>query len=279
MTMRRTLQCRIPPLAAGAWLALAGLGAPAVAQIAHTRHNLGTTPGGTGVNQFSGTEELCVFCHTPHGSDASAVVPLWNRTLPSPASFTTYDSLGTSTMEARFGAVGSVSIACLSCHDGVTSMSAVINAPGAGTIGSADWRAGAWTGLNQTGGMLAVGAITNLGRDLRDDHPIGIQYGGGGITFSQPAAAPRDTDFKAANFTVLNGIMVWWVDTEPSPNGTRQRSDMVLYTRAAGSGYSGQSDAEPFVECGSCHDPHSANERFLRIANVASKLCLACHQK
>lgn len=49
---------------------------PAAAQIATTKHNLGTSPGGTGVNKFSGTAEICVFCHTPHGADTSAAVPL-----------------------------------------------------------------------------------------------------------------------------------------------------------------------------------------------------------
>lgn len=34
----------------------------------------------------------------------------------------------------------------------------------------------------------------------------------------------------------------------------------------------------PTVECGSCHDPHSANARFLRIANTGSALCTTCHQ-
>ena len=48
-----------------------------------------------------GNGEVCVYCHTPHGADTSAVVPLWNRTLPSPASFTTYDSLGTSTLDGK----------------------------------------------------------------------------------------------------------------------------------------------------------------------------------
>src|SRR6185369_7176703 len=83
---------------------------PASAQIANSKHNLGST--GTGVNKFSGTAEICVFCHTPHGADTSASVPLWNRTLPTPASFTTYDSLGTSTLDGKVAPVGSVSIAC-----------------------------------------------------------------------------------------------------------------------------------------------------------------------
>jgi predicted CXXCH cytochrome family protein len=267
-------------LAAGLVVAFVGVTAsePAVAQIANTKHNLGTSAGGTGVNQFSGTAEICVFCHTPHGADTSAVVPLWNRTLPAATSFTTYDSLGTSSLDGKTAAVGSVSIACLSCHDGVTSMSAVINAPGSGTTGDAAWQAGSWSGANQTGGAIGAGLITNIGKDLQNDHPIGIQYGGGGITLASPTATTTDPDFKAPQNATLNGSRVWWVDTEATPNSTRQKTDMVLYTRAAGS-YTGQTDAEPFVECASCHDPHTTNQTFLRISNAGSAVCLACHVK
>lgn len=264
-------------------LAVGAIGAvtsmPAHAQITNTKHNLGTTAGGTGVNKFSGTTEICVFCHTPHGADTSAAVPLWNRTLPAPASFTTYDSLGTSTLDGKVAPVGSVSIACLSCHDGVTSMSAVINAPGSGTAGDATWQAGTWSGANQTGGKIAAGLITNIGQDLKNDHPIGIQYGGGGITNTSPTAATADADFKTPSNATLNGTRVWWVDTEATPNNTRNKTDMILYTRAPSAGYTGQTDQEPFVECASCHDPHTTNTTFLRVENTGSKVCLSCHVK
>jgi predicted CXXCH cytochrome family protein len=275
-----SLRARLLGLVAGVAVSALGLvvSLPATAQIANTKHNLGTSPGSTGVNQFSGTAEICVFCHTPHGADISAVVPLWNRTLPAPSSFQTYDSLGTSTLDGKIAAVGSVSIACLSCHDGVTSMSAVINAPGSGTAGNAAWQAGTWSGANQVAGKIAPGLITNIGTDLRNDHPIGIQYGGGGITLAAPAAATRDPDFKPAASAVLGSTRVWWVDTEATPNSTRQKTDMALYTRVAGS-YVGQTDSEPFVECGSCHDPHTTNATFLRISNAGSAVCLACHVK
>jgi predicted CXXCH cytochrome family protein len=253
---------------------------PAQAQIADTKHNLGST--GTGINKFSGTAEICVFCHTPHGADTSAAVPLWNRALPAPGSFTTYDSLGTSSLDGKTAPVGSVSIACLSCHDGVTSMSTVINQPGSGGYnkdGAA--MAGSWTGANQSGGTLGVdGQITNIGKDLKNDHPVGIQYGGGGITKSTPTAATKDKDFVAPKNKDINGTLVWWVDTGASDN-ERQKSDMLLYTRAQGTGgYTGQTEPEPFVECASCHDPHIKNDTpFLRIANDGSKVCLACHVK
>lgn len=250
---------------------------PAQAQISTTKHNLGS--GGTGVNKFSGTAEICVFCHTPHGADTAAAVPLWNRTLPAASTFTTYDSLGTSTLDGKVAPVGSVSIACLSCHDGATSMSAVINAPGSGTGGDAAWVAGTWTGANQVGGVLLSTAITNIGKDLKNDHPIGIQYGGGGLSVTTPAGTLKDADFKMPANAAINGTTVWWVDTEAVPNGTRQKSDMVLYTRAPAAGYTGQTAAEPFVECASCHDPHTTNSTFLRVSNAGSAVCLACHIK
>lgn len=256
-----------------------GIAWSAGAQITNTKHNLGTAPGGTGVNQFSGTGEICVFCHTPHGADTTAAVPLWNRTLPSAGSFTTYDSLGTSTLDGKTLPVGSVSIACLSCHDGVTSMSAVINAPGSGATGDAAWVAGTWSGTNQTGGKIAAGLITNIGTDLRNDHPIGIQYCGGGITTTSTSGSNtdcNDKDFKGPN--KLTGQNIWYVDTGTAG---RQKTDMILYTRSGETFNSGggTSVAEPFVECASCHDPHTTNATFLRISNSASAVCLACHTK
>ena len=54
---------------------------------------------------------------------------------------------------------------------------------------------------------------------------------------------------------------------------------MILYTRAFPTGGNG-----PSVECGSCHDPHEGEANgidvsFLRISNVGSEVCLACHIK
>lgn len=271
-------------IAIGLAVAVAGIAAslPASAGIADTKHNLGTSPGNpaTNPNQFSGTAEICVFCHTPHGADTSAAVPLWNRTLNTTpvATYQTYDSLGTSSLDGKVAPVGSVSIACLSCHDGTQAMSAVINAPGSGLAGDAAWIAGTWSGANQVAGKLA--GVANLGTDLRNDHPIGIQYGGGGISTTAVAGPTTDSDFKVPQNALVGSTRVWWVDTEATPNGTRQKTDMALYTRTAAAGYTGQTNPEPFVECASCHDPHSStNSTFLRVSNAGSAVCLACHIK
>jgi predicted CXXCH cytochrome family protein len=35
----------------------------------------------------------------------------------------------------------------------------------------------------------------------------------------------------------------------------------------------------PFVECASCHDPHTVRPLFLRTDTTASDLCMTCHVK
>lgn len=248
----------------------------AMAGIANTKHNLGSS--GTKTNQYSGTAEICVFCHTPHGADTSASVPLWNKTLGDPTTYTSYASLNTTTLDGATAPVGSVSLACLSCHDGTQAMDSVLNEPGSGATVASYSTGQTWTG--PAGGSTPVGSlnyatpsIVNLSKDLSNDHPVGIQYGGGNITSAAIAAATKDPDFKAPQHATVNTNNVWWVDTEATPNGTRQKTDMLLYTR------SDLGPVEPFVECASCHDPHTENVTFLRISNDSSAVCLACHTK
>ena len=269
-------------------LAMTGLvmiiaSATASAGISATKHNLSTT--GSGTNTFTSTDgisELCVFCHTPHGADTSANPPLWNRQLPDSATFTTYDSLGTSTLDGEVLEVGSVSIACLSCHDGVQAMNVMINAPGSGNYDPAGFLLdGTWTGPAATASPVGslnytTPSIVNIGTDLQNDHPVGVQYAGGGCT---DAAVPADSDCLPSSFVdgdfntarrASNGL--WFVDVDSDT--TREKTDMILYTRAFTTGGDG-----PSVECASCHDPHTENNTFLRIDNTGSAVCLACHVK
>lgn len=263
---------------------------PAQAGIANTKHNL--SPTGPGVNKVTaGTDEICVFCHTPHAADTSAPVPLWNKKLPAGTGYTTYATLNSSTIDGKILTVGSISLACLSCHDGTQAMDNIINAPGSGGY---DVTGGGAAGLGYTwaaGGRVdATGKMTNaadtlamLSTDLSNDHPIGIQYCGGGPTSTTPAGACVDKDFHAPQTGTINGNQVWWVDTTGGTAATRDKSDMILYTRDFGTGIG----TAPSVECGSCHDPHvesgtgtpTSGQTFLRIANTGSAVCLACHNK
>ncbi len=263
----------------------------AMAGIAESVHNLGITGTGTSANggnrnQFTGTAEICVFCHTPHGGDSSAAVPIWNRHLNNASAYSTYDQLGTSTFDARIADVGSVSIGCLSCHDGTMAIDSMINEPGSGAD-NPGFSAGTWRGDDQLDGKLMPGIVQNLGTDLTNDHPIGMQYAGGGISASKPVlpqGETNDPDFAEVMFKVKDGRYLWWVDRDwrTGGDGERTKRDVVLYTRDASNGYAGQSEQEPFVECASCHDPHTTeNPTFLRISNTEtpSGLCLTCHVK
>jgi hypothetical protein len=172
-------------------------------------------------------------------------------------------------------------------------MDNIINAPGSGGY---DATGGGPTGLAynwgsspraDADGKLSSG-VALLGTDLVNDHPIGIQYCGGGITAApaSPGLATgtcNDSDFKQPHGATINSQPVFWVETGTSDN-RRTRTDMILYTRpfAAGSG--------PSVECASCHDPHVsqgqagpnaqiAGATFLRVSNAGSAVCLACHTK
>jgi len=253
-------------LGAVAGVALLAASGAASAQVASTSHNLGT--GGTGPNTFSGTGEVCVFCHTPHGADSSASVPLWNRNIGTPPTYATYDSLGTTSLDGEVEQVGSVSLACLSCHDGTQAMDTLLNDPGSGDV-VASFTGGTWTGNDRPQG------IADVGTDLTNDHPVGIQYGGGGQTASSPTGLFNDADFVTTQNDAINGTTVWWVDTAIGSAATREKTDMALYTRTGTT----SGEAEPFVECASCHDPHTTNTTFLRIDNTGSAVCLACHVK
>jgi hypothetical protein len=288
----------------------------AVAGIANTKHNLGSS--GTGNNHLSATEtgEICIFCHTPHGGDNSAKVPLWNKKLVSSTHFTTYDQLGTSTLDAAITNIGSVSLACLTCHDGTQAIDNIINGPGSGDFvadgGGTPGRTWAWDpsgdgslgtdgqliGSPDTGGTV----IFTIGTDLTNDHPVSVQYAGGGYSSSSPSGGKfgttttRDMDFNPA-VQIGTGDR-WYVQNTTmaghsgSDGAAFDKWDFKLYTRTVSgtnpnNGAAFANEPEPFVECGSCHDPHMETTTFLRIdpavnggaSNNGSKVCLTCHTK
>ena len=72
-----------------------------------------------------------------------------------------------------------------------------------------------------------------------------------------------------------NGNAQYWVNGKGSTVAGREKTDMILFTRA---------DGKPRVECASCHDPHNGPDAgvtnvFLRINNKDSDVCLSCHVK
>ena len=269
---------RIQSILLAGGLLLAGFSVQA--QVVGSQHDL--TNGGTGQGGTNNTDQVCVFCHTPHGADVNAPVPLWNKTstLGNTPAFTRYSSLATPSFDSTEAPVGSVSLACLSCHDGTQAMDVVINGAGSGNYNPAG------SEIDPVGIGVMVGApVPMLGRDLSNDHPISMQYGGGGVSVTtQPTDGTftgtlGDPDFVPPERVTLNGSPIWWVNSAGGTSTGREKQDMLLYTR------NDLGVQEPFVECGSCHDPHNASSQgqgsvaFLRTSNAASAVCVACHTK
>jgi predicted CXXCH cytochrome family protein len=219
-----------------------GAGGAGAAGIQDTKHNLSTSGTGT-IHATSGTAEVCVFCHTPHGADTTVAAPLWNRAV-NIAGYTMYTS---ATYDATTDAQPTgVSQACLSCHDGTIAFDALRNRPGPGGYSETPTSAG-WTFIGAAAGNLMPDGVTKLGQDLTNDHPISMQYTTAMSPSSTSGTNDHATGFKAPTADVFT-------------NGVRL--------------YSGK------VQCGSCHDPHrSDTPTFLRVSNDGSALCLTCHRK
>ena len=279
------MKTSIAKLALG--LTLVSMSGVAMAGIAATKHNLGAS-NTAGSNHTDATTEICVFCHTPHGGDITAAVPLWNRHLSSTVTYTTYSQLGTSTLDATSAPIGSVSLACLSCHDGTQAMDVMINTPGSDTTGQLD--PGSMSGPNgweefQAMSNLSTDDMVYLGTDLRNDHPISIQYAGA-LTGGSFARAANDLDFFTATAApaALSGTVVYYIEADGV--GGKSKHDLPLYNRAGGTVTSTGLNlqlltGQPLVECATCHDPHTQNTTFLRhpSGNNGSATCLTCHNK
>lgn len=135
-----------------AGLALAG--APGLAGVATTKHNLSAS--GPGALKAASETQICVFCHTPHNSAPSG--PLWNRRMPGSV-YTPYTS---STMKSAPGQPTGASLLCLSCHDGTIALGDVLSraAP-----------------IAMSGGVTTLpSGASRLGTDLSDDHPVSFAY-------------------------------------------------------------------------------------------------------
>lgn len=243
--------------------------------VVKTAHNMGASSimGTKATNE----DEVCIFCHTPHGGDVSMGMPLWNRSNPQATSFTFYNS-NTLSAAGKATTLNLESLMCMSCHDGSIAIDRLINLSvttdgSAMPLGTNEPDYGGDTTYTQIRGdfsfgagpkMIGAGYIsgTDLWDDwggaegfgrLGDDHPVSVSYNG--VVTAKPTA------FQTEAFAIGRGI------------------------RFAGNAAAG----EYRVECTSCHDPHvnylaaqggdPAYTPFLMTSNQASFLCLSCHNK
>jgi len=252
-----------------------------IADVTNTKHNLSASSSGT--VKASTESQICVFCHTPHGS-TPAITPLWNRKLSS-ATYTVYtsSSLDANAIQGTLDQPGGSSKLCLSCHDGTLAIGNVNVLNGQGSAVTQGGQAVTMTGTG-TGGVMPSGSgdtsgyTRKLGVDLTNDHPISVTY--------TTALANRDGELRA-----VDANQKWPADGS------------VIGVR--GSGYRPKAPLEPTgagalgqLQCATCHDPHiretdasKGNQKFLRLnrfqeltptANYDAAndiVCLACHDK
>lgn len=273
-----------------------------------SRHNLGATgmfiTVSADLNEKS-TTEICVFCHTPHHSisttgattqstGAAGVVtgvgvnstgdyspaPLWNRRSAA-SSFTTYGTTtgGVTLAGTAIGQIGGVTLACLSCHDGITTFDNLANGPGPGHVAADDKGTGpygsavgqGWRGIDEggEGGVKSFGQngeetrvnIGNMGSTLSDsawsstdanlsnDHPVSVDYMEGTAASLRMKTTRIDSiNLRAGLFTTVQEIANnlgqnrWAVKGFISTSATI--ADLLRLNK---------------VECSSCHDPHFKN--------------------
>lgn len=82
---------------------------------------------------FSRSNQICVFCHTPHRSSGEGA--LWNRKASSVSFFKHYSSPSLAIDDpsvkgaSEYGQPNGSTRLCLSCHDGVTALGALFTTP------------------------------------------------------------------------------------------------------------------------------------------------------
>ena len=104
-----------------------------------------------------------MFCHTPHGANAAAPTPLWNREL----SGATYIPYNSSSIEAvGIGQPGGSSKLCLSCHDGTIAIGSVNVLDGAQLTLPIAMTGTETDGTMPAGAGAATGFTRRLGTDL-----------------------------------------------------------------------------------------------------------------
>ena len=213
----------------------------------------------TNTDPFSGMglviDEICVFCHTPHGAsmDPQTNTFLWNR-IPSNFTYKAYSSASMTNPapDTADKKPTGISMMCMSCHDGVTSIAVNVgNNPSTPTLLNAPGRGNPQVDINTGFGLDSPGAISNVYT------PSTLGWGANiGNTL------PGGTTIDLSNDHPISFIY-------PSPNsGLRApvNPELRLFNNR--------------LECATCHLVHNPDtEPFLAMSNAESLMCRSCHIK
>lgn len=248
--------------------------------VADSKHNLSVSGPGS-ITAVSETE-ICIFCHTPHGSGPAS--PLWNRDLPPMTPYRAYSS-STLSITGPVPQPDGASKLCLSCHDGTVALGQTLSA------GLIRLRNAGMTGRMPSGRSL-------IGTDLSDDHPVSFTPSRTKLTTVEPPPGDpvkldrsgelqctschdphrEDIDPVARRFLVKSNkgselcLTCHQIDQWA---GSAHQASTRRYDASQGAhaGYETVGDNG----CASCHVSHSAAQPDRLLKGVEEETCLACH--
>lgn len=267
-----------------------------------TAHDLSVYSTGGKSGHFSqytyDTEQVCVFCHTPHGAtepigpdtyimnnpsapsgsgsgayqNESGSFLLWNRALSNAEDYGGYATYSSSTLDADGGRIAEVrvySLLCLSCHDGVGALNVLTNAPHSMADSDSDGNPDP-TG---SGSPTRIGDLVALPGTI--DPNIGERIPGSDSLYVELRNDhPISFDYTPSHPDAGAGLKT------PGTNGFVSDANRKL--RLFPNPHNGNLSS---VECSTCHDPHQEGQEalgtypFLVSSILGSQLCIDCHNK
>lgn len=238
------------------------------------KHNLSVS--GPGPVRATLEDEICVFCHTPHNSNPEA--PLWNHTLSSGVSYTTYSS---TTMRASMSQPTGSSKLCLSCHDGTVAIGNTVNN---GSI--------TMSGLDSQGHLTGASA---LGMNISDDHPFSfapvtgseivlppsgdkVKLDSSGLVQCRSCHDPHEQDNDSASkkflvkYNRFSAICITCHQKQYWSSNPCIHQDSPRSYNASQGATTGYTDVAS-NGCESCHKPHTASTGQRVLKGVEENTC------
>jgi hypothetical protein len=204
-------------------------------------HNLSSSSA-SAINAVAGeTDEICIFCHTPH--NASGRGALWNRpditTALGGGTFPIYGQTGDILIDtipaADYNQGGEypngATRLCLSCHDGVTAIGEVIPA---------------------AGGLIApsIGPMTTMVIDLSTSHPISFVYNAAVEAVLDDKPVVGSDFYKLPSAGILDDQSRMQCTSCHDPHLDTNEPG---YTLPMWRNYTGNENADYEGTCGECH--------------------------
>lgn len=221
-------------------------------------HNLSSSGTSTIRAAAGETDQICIFCHTPH--NASSRGPLWNRPdITSPLGGGNFPLYGETTSPSRLGEIliddlpeakyggsneypNGATRLCLSCHDGVTAMGTVLSA---------------W------GGSIAnsLGPMTTMVIDLSASHPVSFTYDASveAALDAKPGVTANQYQLPSAGILDDQSRMQCTACHDPHSD-----TNDGVYTLPMWRNYTGNENTDYEATCSECHVGGSASTGLVR---------------